>query len=97
MKGAETNRLDVKIAEGVFRLMEKFAGYGFNRSHSAAYGLLTYQTAYLKCHFPVEFFAVCSPARRQDRGSGQCIAEARSQASASLRPDVNESDADFTW
>ena len=57
MKGAAAKQVDSKIAEGVFDLMEKFAGYGFNRSHSAAYGLLTYQTAYLKCHFPVEFFA----------------------------------------
>ena len=64
--------VDPRIAEGVFDLMEKFAGYGFNRSHSAAYGLLTYQTAYLKHHFPVEFFAGAAHLREgQDRGGGQ--------------------------
>jgi DNA polymerase III alpha subunit len=77
--------------------MEKFAGYGFNRSHSAAYGLLTYQTAYLKCHFPVEFFAgllTCEKDKTEE--VVKCIAEARSQGIRVLRPDVNESDADFT-
>ena len=97
MKGAEAKQVDAKIAEGVFDLMEKFAGYGFNRSHSAAYGLLTYQTAYLKCHFPVEFFAgllTCEKDKTEE--VVKCIAEARSQGIGVLRPDVNESDADFT-
>ncbi len=97
MKGAEAKQVDAKIAEGVFDLMEKFAGYGFNRSHSAAYGLLTYQTAYLKCHFPVEFFAgllTCEKDKTEE--VVKCIAEARSQGIRVLRPDVNESDADFT-
>jgi DNA polymerase-3 subunit alpha len=97
MKGAEAKQVDAKIAEGVFDLMEKFAGYGFNRSHSAAYGLLTYQTAYLKCHFPVEFFAgllTCEKDKTEE--VVKCIAEARSQGIRVLRPDVNESDSDFT-
>ena len=55
-----------KIAERVFDLMEKFAGYGFNRSHSAAYGLLTYQTAYLKHYYPVEFFAALLTCDKDD-------------------------------
>ncbi|HEY5284047.1 MAG TPA: DNA polymerase III subunit alpha, partial [Polyangia bacterium] len=97
MAGAEVKQVDAKIAEGVFDLMEKFAGYGFNRSHSAAYGLLTYQTAYLKCHFPVEFFAgllTCEKDKTEE--VVKCIAEARAQGIRVLRPDVNESDADFT-
>ena len=97
MKGSEVKQIDLKIAEGVFDLMEKFAGYGFNRSHSAAYGLLTYQTAYLKCHYPVEFFAgllTCEKDKTEE--VVKCIAEARSQGIRVLRPDVNESDADFT-
>jgi DNA polymerase-3 subunit alpha len=57
LEGAKQKKIDAKIAERVFDLMEKFAGYGFNRSHSAAYGMLTYQTAYLKHYYPVEFFA----------------------------------------
>ena len=97
MKGAQERLVDAKIAEGVFDLMEKFAGYGFNRSHSAAYGLLTYQTAYLKHHFAVEFFAgllTCEKDRTEE--IVKCIAEARSQDIRVLRPDSNESDADFT-
>jgi DNA polymerase-3 subunit alpha len=89
--------MDLKMAEGVFDLMEKFAGYGFNRSHSAAYGLLTYQTAYLKHHCPVEFFAgllTCEKDKTEE--VVKCIAEARSQGIPVLRPDINESDADFT-
>jgi DNA polymerase-3 subunit alpha len=97
MKGALARQVDEKIAEGVFDLMEKFAGYGFNRSHSAAYGLLTYQTAYLKHHYPVEFFAgllTCEKDKTEE--VVKCIAEARSQGIRVLRPDCNESDADFT-
>ena len=45
------------LAEGIFDLMEKFAGYGFNKSHSAAYALIAYQTAWLKAHYPAEFMA----------------------------------------
>jgi DNA polymerase-3 subunit alpha len=97
MEGATTKTIDPKIAEGIFDLMEKFAGYGFNRSHSAAYGLLTYQTAYLKCHYPVEFFAgllTCEKDKTEE--VVKCIAEARSQGIRVLRPDINQSDADFT-
>jgi len=97
MKGAAVKEVDSGIAEGVFDLMEKFAGYGFNRSHSAAYGLLTYQTAYLKHHYPVEFFAglmTCDKDKTEE--VVKCIAEARSQGIQVQRPDINESDADFT-
>jgi len=97
LKGAAARLVDSRIAEGVFDLMEKFAGYGFNRSHSAAYGLLTYQTAYLKHHFPVEFFAAlltCEKDRTEE--VVKCIAEARAQEIRVLRPDINQSDADFT-
>jgi len=97
LAGAQGRLVDPKIASGVFDLMEKFAGYGFNRSHSAAYGLLTYQTAYLKHHFPVEFFAgllTCDKDKTEE--VVKCIAEARSQGIRVLRPDINESGADFT-
>jgi len=78
--------IDAKIAEGVFELMEKFAGYGFNRSHSAAYGLLTYQTAYLKYYYPVEFFAgllTCGKDKTDE--VVKFIAEARAQGISVLR------------
>src|SRR5207248_11315764 len=52
-----TNKILEKKANAIFDLLEKFAGYGFNKSHSAAYGLISYQTAYLKAHYPVEFMA----------------------------------------
>src|SRR6185312_6885896 len=97
LEGAKQKKVDSKIAERVFDLMEKFAGYGFNRSHSAAYGLLTYQTAYLKRYYPVEFFAALLTCDTDDTDAVvKFIAEARSDGIAVLRPDVNESDTDFT-
>ncbi len=56
-KGAAKNKIDPEKAAYIFDLMEKFAGYGFNKSHSAAYAMITYQTAYLKSHYPSEFMA----------------------------------------
>jgi DNA polymerase-3 subunit alpha len=55
--GAVENGVDKAIATELFDLIEKFGGYGFNKSHSAAYALIAYQTAYLKAHYPVEFMA----------------------------------------
>jgi DNA polymerase-3 subunit alpha len=57
VKGAVDNAIAQEVAEEIFDLMAEFANYGFNKSHSAAYGLLSYQTAYLKTHYPEEFFA----------------------------------------
>ncbi|HVZ71023.1 MAG TPA: DNA polymerase III subunit alpha [Polyangia bacterium] len=97
LDGAKEKKVDGKIAERVFDLMEKFAGYGFNRSHSAAYGMLTYQTAYLKRYFPVEFYAALLTCDKDDTDAVvKFIAEARGSAIAVLRPDVNESDKDFS-
>jgi DNA polymerase III subunit alpha len=97
LAGARERNIDLAVAERVFDLMEKFAGYGFNRSHSAAYGLLTFQTAYLKRHFPVEFNAALLTCDRADTDAiVKFIAEARSQGIPVLRPDINESDANFT-
>jgi DNA polymerase-3 subunit alpha len=55
--GAEANGVEAKLASSIFDQVQKFAGYGFNKSHAAAYALVSYQTAYLKAHHPVEFFA----------------------------------------
>ena len=76
----------------VFDLMEKFAAYGFNKSHSAAYGLLTVQTAWLKAHYPVEFMAalISSEASNTDKVVLH-ISEARASGIEVLPPDVNES------
>ena len=95
--GAKDKKIDPRVAERVFDLMEKFAGYGFNRSHSAAYGLLTYQTAYLKRYFPVEFYAALLTCDKDDTDAVvKFISEAKSAGISVLRPDVNESDKDFT-
>lgn len=57
LEGARENKISDKVANEIFDTMEKFAAYGFNKSHSAAYALISYHTAYLKAHFPVEFMA----------------------------------------
>ncbi len=96
MKGALEKGVDEKIATYVFDLMEKFAAYGFNKSHSAAYGLLTVQTAWLKAHYPVEFMAalISSEASNTDKVVLH-ISEARADGIEVLSPDVNESGKDF--
>ncbi|HSM91741.1 MAG TPA: DNA polymerase III subunit alpha, partial [Anaeromyxobacteraceae bacterium] len=97
LDGARKKEVDERIANGVFDLMEKFAQYGFNKSHSAAYGLLTVQTAWLKAHYPVEFMAalITSEASNTDKVVAH-ISEAREDGIEVLQPDVNESNADFT-
>ena len=83
-------------AERIFDLMEYFAGYGFNKSHSAAYALVSYQTAYLKTHHPVEFMAALLSSK-MDRVEEIAfyIREARRKGIKILPPDVNESDTGF--
>jgi DNA polymerase-3 subunit alpha len=95
--GAKTKGVDVKIADQVFELMAFFAGYGFNRSHSAAYGWLTYQTAWLKHHYPHEFMAGLMSCDADNIDNVvKFIAEARAMGLVVERPDVNESAQDFT-
>jgi DNA polymerase-3 subunit alpha len=80
----------------IFDLVDYFAGYGFNKSHSAAYALITYQTAYLKAHFPVEFVcATLSADKDRIEKVVRTVAEARSMGITVLPPDVNESFIDF--
>ena len=84
------------IAEKVFAFIEPFAGYGFNRSHAACYGLIGYQTAYLKAHYPAEFMAalLTSDQSNSDRVSIE-VAEARDMGIEVLPPSVNESFEEF--
>ncbi len=97
MAGAEKSSVDVRIADEVFELMAAFAGYGFNKSHSAAYGLVTYQTAYLKKHFPEEFMAALLSCDKDDTDKVvKNVSEARDMKIDVLRPDVNESEKDFS-
>jgi DNA polymerase-3 subunit alpha len=97
MTGCQANKISDKKAERIFNLMEEFAGYGFNKSHSCAYALLAYQTAYMKTHYPVEFMAalLTSEAGNTDK-TVKYINEARGMSIAILPPDVNESDLYFT-
>src|ERR1700694_4862134 len=97
MTGSAANKIPEKKAERIFNLMEEFAGYGFNKSHSCAYALLAYQTAYLKTHFPVEFMAalLTSEAGNTEKVV-KYINEARGMSISILPPDVNESDLYFT-
>src|SRR5436305_5714149 len=97
MAGCGNNKIPEKKAERIFNLMEEFAGYGFNKSHSCAYALLAYQTAYLKTHYPVEFMAalLTSEAGNTDKVV-KYINEARGMSISILPPDVNESDLYFT-
>ena len=97
LDGANAQGVDPKNAGEIFDLVEKFAGYGFNRSHSAAYGWLTYQTAYLKHHFPHEFMAgLMSCDADNIENVVKFIAEARAMGLVVERPDINESQLDFT-
>ncbi len=97
LKGAKENKLDLKKAEGVFDLMEMFAAYGFNKSHSAAYALVAYHTAYLKAHFPVEFMAALLTEDMENTDKViKNISEVRSMGIEVLPPDINASDRSFT-
>ncbi len=97
LAGACKNGVPTRKAQKLFELMEQFAGYGFNKSHSAAYALIAYQTAYLKAHYPVEFMAalLTSEIGNQDKLT-QYLNECRDMAIEILPPDVNSSDRAFT-
>src|SRR5437899_3965417 len=97
MAGCAASKIPEKKAERIFNLMEEFAGYGFNKSHSCAYALLAYQTAYLKTHYPVEFMAaLLTSAAGNTEKVVKSNNEARGMSISILPPDVNESDLYFT-
>ncbi|MBC7397682.1 MAG: DNA polymerase III subunit alpha [Bdellovibrionales bacterium] len=92
VKGAIERAHDAKKASDLFDLMAKFAEYGFNKSHSAAYGVITYQTAYLKAFYPVEFMAALMTTEMTDTDKlARYTADARAMGITVLAPDVNES------
>jgi len=97
VNGAAQNAIAAEKSAPIFSLMEKFGGYGFNKSHSAAYALIAYQTAYLKAHFPVEFMAsLLTSEMHSTDGVVKYIAECRSHGIEVLPPDINYSDQAFT-
>ncbi len=97
VNGAVERGVEEHTATYIFDLVEKFAGYGFNKSHSAAYALVAYQTAWLKAHYPAPFMAAVLSADMDntDKVVG-LIEECRSMELAVLPPDVNQSDYRFT-
>ncbi len=97
LKGAEKNKHDKAKAEELFDLMAKFAGYGFNKSHAAAYTLVTCQTAFIKAHYQVEYYACLLSIERENTDKiTKYIADAKRHGIEILSPDINESETDFT-
>jgi DNA polymerase-3 subunit alpha len=97
VEGAQKKKIDAQRAAEIFDQMETFARYGFNKSHSAAYALVSYQTAYLKTHYPVEFMAGLMTSEMGDTDKViKNLAECRAKEIEVLAPDINESRAHFT-
>lgn len=97
LKGAKENHKDLKKASDLFDLMEKFGGYGFNKSHSAAYALIAYQTAYLKANFALEFIAALMTSEKGNTDAViKYMEECRTHGIKVLPPDINQSEAHFT-
>lgn len=97
LEGAQRNGIDANVAGPIFDLMEKFAGYGFNKSHSAAYALVSYQTAWLKLHYPAEFMAaVLSSEMHNTDKIVVFIEECRHMRLPLVLPDVNAGEYRFT-
>jgi len=97
LSGATKNGVSAELAGELFNTMAEFAAYCFNRSHSAAYAMLAYQTAYLKVHFPVEYMSalLSSVSGNQDKIQ-LYIAECQRIGIEVLAPDINKSGSDFT-
>jgi DNA polymerase-3 subunit alpha len=100
LKGAQERGVSEATAKQIFDLITFFGGYGFNKSHSAAYALLGYQTAYLKAHFTAEFMAALLSSEIEDGNKRdvmvQHIEDARRLGADVLPPNINEGEADFT-
>lgn len=96
-QGAEKAKIDPKVATEIFDLMEKFAGYGFNKSHSAAYALISYQTAWLKANYPTEFMAavLSSDMDNTDKVIG-FLEDVKGLGIKVLPPDINHSQSMFS-
>ena len=97
MDGAKAKGIDPEVAGGIFDNIEKFAGYGFNKSHSAAYALLSYDTAYLKANYKPEFMAayLSSQMKAKKEVLGHYVLEVRRSGVKVLPPDINESYENF--
>lgn len=103
IKGCLTNGYSQSVAEDAFSLIERFVGYGFNKAHSASYGLIAYHTAYMKTYYPVEFMTAVLTA--ESRGSSgpvknekiaQAVAECKRIKIEVLPPNINKSETEFS-
>ncbi|MFN4231917.1 DNA polymerase III subunit alpha [Thermus sp.] len=96
VRGAKERGVPEEEANRLFDMLEAFANYGFNKSHAAAYSLLSYQTAYVKAHYPVEFMAALLTVERHDSDKvAEYIRDARAMGIEVLPPDINRSGFDF--
>jgi len=97
LDGCRKHGIHQRIAEKIFNLMEYFSGYGFNKAHSTAYAMISYRTAYLKAHYPIEFMTalLTSEIGNTDK-IVQYIEEAKRMGLVILPPDINASCATFT-
>ena len=97
VEGAVANGVEEGKAQHIFDLVDKFAGYGFNKSHSAAYALVSYQTAWLKAHYPVELLAALMSLDHNNTDKlAVYVQEARRMGITVRGPDINHSEADFS-
>ncbi|MCL2496706.1 MAG: DNA polymerase III subunit alpha, partial [Clostridiales bacterium] len=97
VSGCVKNGVEKRVAGDIFDLLEYFAGYGFNKSHSAAYALVSYQTAWLKANYPVEFMAaMLTSMMGSSERVAEYIEECKHMGIAALPPHINESGAKFT-
>lgn len=95
---SQVNNVDPKVSDHIFQQIDYFAGYGFNKSHSAAYAIISFRTAYLKAHFPVEYMAALMTNAIGGKVEDMVtyFSESRDSGIKVLGPDVNESDKNFT-
>jgi DNA polymerase III subunit alpha len=97
LAGCRDKGLNDDQAQTLWRLIQPFAGYSFNRAHAAGYALVTWQTAYLKAHHPVEYMAALLTSVKDDKDARpKYLGSCRRMGITVLPPDVNESDSDFT-
>jgi len=96
LRGCELNGVEKSLAEKIFELLSHFADYGFNKSHSVAYGLLAWQTAYLKAHYPAEYMAAMMSGTPDADKVASYIELSRRMGIKVLAPDINFSDGHFT-
>lgn len=97
VKGAIERGVDAELAQDIFDLMAGFAEYGFNKSHSAAYAVVTYRTAYMKAYYPKEFMAACLTSESGNTDKlAEYVNECRALGFEVLPPDINKSLGDFS-